>query len=193
MPRSRQTEENMAIYISFSSPITQVTTENLLGLLGQQACAGVDEVHLALSTPGGSVMLGINAYNVMRAMPFKLITYNVGNVNSIGNVVFLAGTERYACETSSFMFHGVGFDSNGTQRFEEKHLRERLDGILNDQKLIGDIIRDRTNINAKEVRALFRAAATKGTAYAIHKGIISSVRPFIVPQGSQFLQLVFKG
>ena len=138
-------------------------------------------------------MQGINAYNIMRAMPFKLITYNVGNVNSIGNVLFLAGEERYACETSSFMFHGVGFDVNGTTRFEEKHLRERLDGILNDQKLIGDIIRNRTNINAKEVKALFRQAATKGTAYAIEKGIISEVRPFVVPQGATFLQLVFKG
>ncbi len=40
-------------------------------------------------------------------VPYKLITHNVGNVDSIGNVIFLAAEERYACSTSTFMFHGV--------------------------------------------------------------------------------------
>jgi ATP-dependent Clp protease protease subunit len=181
-----------AAYISFSNDINQVTTENLLGLLGQQAMARVNEVHLAISTNGGGVINGMNAYHVMRALPFKLITYNVGNVNSIGNVVFLAGEERYAVETSSFMFHGVGLNVPANMRLEEKFLRERLDSILNDQKLIGDVIRDRTNIGAKEIKRLFRQAASKGTQYALDKGIIHDIRPFVVPQGSQFFQLVFK-
>ena len=55
-------------------------------------------------------MNGMNLYNVMRAMPFKLITHNVGNVDSIGNAIFLAGVARYACPHSTFMFHGVGFN-----------------------------------------------------------------------------------
>lgn len=183
----------MAIYVSFSNVVNQVTTENLLGLLAQNASNGVDEVHLALSTPGGSVMNGLNAYNVMRALPFKLITYNVGSVNSIGNVLFLAGEERYACPISSFMFHGVGFDVNAGIRLEEKLLRERLDSILNDQQRIGEVIRHRTNIKANEVKRLFLQAATKDTAYALEKGIIHAVREFKVPAGSQLLQLVFKG
>jgi ATP-dependent Clp protease protease subunit len=114
----------------------------------------------------------------MRALPFKLITYNVGNVNSIGNVVFLAGEERYAVETSSFMFHGVGLNVPANMRLEEKFLRERLDSILNDQKLIGDVIRDRTNIGAKEIKRLFRQAASKGTQYALDKGIIHDIGHF---------------
>lgn len=41
-----------------------------------------------LSTPGGSVMNGLNLYNVLRALPFKIITHNVGNVDSIGMQLF---------------------------------------------------------------------------------------------------------
>jgi ATP-dependent protease ClpP protease subunit len=47
-----------------------------------------------LSSPGGHVMLGMNLYNVLRALPIKLTTHNVGNVDSIGNAVFLAGNPR---------------------------------------------------------------------------------------------------
>jgi ATP-dependent protease ClpP protease subunit len=53
------------------------------------------------------VAQGINIYNVLCGMPFKLVTHNVGNVDSIGDVVFLAGETRYACAHSTFMFHGV--------------------------------------------------------------------------------------
>ena len=183
----------MPVYISFSAAVNQNSTEQLLGFLAAQVNAQIDEVHLALSTPGGSVMNGLNAYNVMRAMPFRLITYNVGSVNSIGNVLFLAGEERYACAISSFMFHGVGFDAPAGVRFEEKILRERLDSILNDQQRIGDVIRGRTNINAKEVKRLFLQAATKDADYALEKGIIHAVREFQVPPGAQLFQLVFQG
>jgi ATP-dependent protease ClpP protease subunit len=34
-------------------------------------------------------------------MPFRLVTHNMGKVDSIGNAVFLAGEQRYACPQST--------------------------------------------------------------------------------------------
>jgi hypothetical protein len=56
----------------------------------------------------------------------------MGNIDSIGNAIFLAGKTRKACTHSTFMFHGVGFDIH--QRLEEKNLREGLDSILATQR-----------------------------------------------------------
>jgi ATP-dependent protease ClpP protease subunit len=39
-------------------------------------------------------MNGLTTYNFLRAMPFTLINHNIGNVDSIGNVILLAGQER---------------------------------------------------------------------------------------------------
>jgi len=83
-----------AVYISFSAEINPNTTESLIAAMANCANQGVSRVHLLLSTPGGNVMNGMNLYNVLRGMPFKLITHNVGNVDSIGNAVYLAGEER---------------------------------------------------------------------------------------------------
>ena len=61
-------------------------------------------------------MNGMNLYNVLRGLPRDLTIHNVGNVGSIGNAIFLAGSKRYACAHSTFMFHGVGFNSPGGTR-----------------------------------------------------------------------------
>src|SRR5690242_17937697 len=133
------------------------------------------QVVLLLSTPGGVVMNGMNLYNVLRALPFKLTTHNVGNVDSIGNAIFLAGEERYACPHSTFMFHGVAAGLPQMQA-ESKFLRERLDSIMSDVKRIGDIIVERTRIKQDEVGELFGEAQTKDAAFAVGRGIVHDVR-----------------
>ncbi len=182
----------MPVFVSFSADIAPQTTETLIAVLGEQANKGVDEVYLMLSTPGGSVMNGLNLYNVLRAFPFKLITHNVGNVDSIGNAIFLAGEERYACPHSTFMFHGVGFDITVGHRLEEKLLRERLETILQDQRRIGSIIRDRTTLNDRQISSLFREARTKDAGYALNVGIVHDNRDVHIPPGSPVISLVFQ-
>lgn len=185
------------IYMSFMSEIAPVTAQALMGQIGQilnkrnDGQNDHDELHLLLSTPGGQVREGLAIYNLLRSLPIKVITYNVGSVNSIGNVIFLAGEERYAAPTSSFMFHGVGFDIQN-QRFEEKDVRERLESLKNDQKLISDVIADRTNIDAEETHKLFLEAAFLRADDAITKGIIHDVTDIKVPNGAPFVQFVFK-
>ena len=180
------------VYVSFSAEINMNTSESLIALMSQYASQGVKEVYLLLSTPGGQVMNGMNLYNVLRAMPFKLVTHNVGNVDSIGNAVFLAGEERYASPHSTFMFHGVGFNAQPGQRLEEKFLRERLDGLIADQKRIGSIIEERTNLGKDEVAELFLEAKTKDAAYAIGCGIVHEVKDVSIPVGSPVVSLVFQ-
>lgn len=145
------------VYVSFSAEINPSTTETLINAMANLANKEVQKVYLAISTLGGSVMNGINLYSVLKGMPFELTIHNVGNVSSIGNAVFLAGTKRYAISNAVFMFHGVGFDIQN-QRFEQKQLQEKLDGLLSDQNRIGDIITNNTNLNKRQVAQLFKQA-----------------------------------
>jgi len=124
-------------------------------------------------------------------MPLKLTTHNVGSVNSIGNAVFLAGSPRYACANSNFMFHGVGFNIQQT-RLEEKLLRERLSTILSDQARIGFIIKERTQLDTKEIEGLFGEAKTMDATQAASKGIIDEIREVQIPEGATIQSLVFK-
>lgn len=180
------------VYISFSAEIVPKTAESLIGLFANLANQNVPHVYLMLSTPGGAVMSGLNIYNVMRGLPFEITAHNVGNVDSIGNAIFLAGSKRYACPHSTFMFHGVGFDIQSPIRLEEKFLRERLDAIDADQRRIGQIIEERTHLTREQVNGLFLEAQTKDAAFAVGCGIVHEVRDVQVPPGGPIVSLVFQ-
>jgi ATP-dependent Clp protease protease subunit len=180
------------VYISFSAEIIPHTTEALIALISEQVNIGVKNVHLLMSTPGGSVMNGMNLYNFLRALPLELTTHNIGNVDSIGNAVFLAGARRYACANSTFMFHGVGIDLNGPLRLEEKLLQEKLDAVLADQKRIGAVIEERTRIEKDAIADLFHEAKTKDAAFAARYGIIDEIRNVKIPPGGPIRALVFQ-
>jgi hypothetical protein len=94
-------------YINFSAEVNPTTTEQLIAtctnLLGQ----GFNSLYFLFASAGGSVMHGLTIYNVLGGLPAKIIFHNVGNVDSIGNAVFLPemrGTRvliRPSCFTAS--------------------------------------------------------------------------------------------
>jgi ATP-dependent Clp protease, protease subunit len=180
------------VYITFSAEIVPKTTESLIATFANLVGQGFREFHLLLSTPGGAVMCGMNLYNVLRGLPIQLTTHNVGNVDSIGSAVFLAGETRLACPHSTFMFHGVGIDVSSPVRLEEKILRERLGAILSDQRRIGTILEERTRLTPEQVGTLFLEAQTKDATFAVGCGIVDEIRDVQIPEGSPVVSLVFQ-
>jgi ATP-dependent Clp protease, protease subunit len=180
------------VYFSYSAEFDIKTTESFIAMMANLCNEGVRHVYLMLSSPGGLVMNGMNVYNFLRALPIELTTHNVGNVDSIGNAVFLAGTKRYACANSTFMFHGVAFQMEGVQQFDEKRLREHLAAVQADQKRIGSIIEERTKLSHGAVETLFLEASTKDAAYAVGCGIVDEIRDVQIPAGAPIVSLVFQ-
>lgn len=120
-PQQQQLPQIQTVYVSFSAEINANTTESLIALLSDLSNKGTQRVYLMLSTPGGSVMHGITLYNVLRAFPFRLTTHNVGNVDSIGNAIFLAGEERLASPHSTFMFTEWDWTSASRNGWRKNH------------------------------------------------------------------------
>ena len=182
----------MIVYVSFSAEININTTEQLLGAVFDQVNAGATGIYLLLSTPGGFVDQGVNAYNVLNGLPVPLTTHNTGHVDSVGNAVFLAGKHRVACPHATFMFHGVSWDFPEPTRMDGKKARETLDSIQVSQDRIAGIVRDETSLECEEINGLFLEAQTKDTAFACKKGIIQKVAPVSIPAGAPLIQLVFQ-
>ncbi len=104
------------VCISFVSEISPLTAPVLITTLGEIVNDKHDEIHFFLSIPGGSVQDGSAMYNFIKSLPAPLIAYNIGQVNSIRNVVYQSGQRRTACASSSFMFHGVGVNAQPNMR-----------------------------------------------------------------------------
>jgi ATP-dependent Clp protease protease subunit len=179
-----------ATYISFSGPINQMSTQLVISQVVGLVTQGVTDIHLLMSTPGGEVMSGITLYNTLRGLPIHLTTHNVGNVDSIGTAVYLAGERRLACAQATFMFHGVGFATNGIQQFQERRLLEHLEALRADQGRINAILQERSKLTAEECERLTLQQQTKDSSYAVGHGIAHRVQAVHVPLGSRLVSMV---
>jgi ATP-dependent protease ClpP protease subunit len=128
-------------------------------------------------------MHGVNAYNILLALPFNLTTHNAGNVDSIGNAMFLAGNERIACPHSTFMFHGAGWSAPGTI-FDVKATQERLDSLNSDQARISSIITSRSGVTPAMVEGFFQSAKVLTADDALTHGLATSVGDISIPEGA---------
>src|ERR1700693_1950735 len=108
-----------SVYGVFQSIIDVKTSQQLISTVSQLINQGATSIELLLSTPGGEVSSGLTIYNFLNSIPIPINTHNIGNVDSIGNAMFLAGATRKACKHSTFMFHGVGFSAQNIY-LEEK-------------------------------------------------------------------------
>jgi ATP-dependent protease ClpP protease subunit len=174
------------------SEVNTTTMEGLLGVVAHHVNAGVKTIHLLLSTPGGQVNCGISAYNVLKALPVELVTWNTGTVDSIGNVIYLSGARRYAAKNSRFMFHGVSMSLGAEVSLPEKDLRELMSAVQSDNALISGIIAERTNVDAQKLDSLFLEASFLSAQDAKAFDIVHEVRDVEVPPGAPVLQLTFQ-
>ncbi len=177
------------LFIWFSSGIDQTSVDTLINTLTNAYVQGIREVHLLLSTSGGGIMQGMTLFNYLCGMPIQLTTHNVGNVDSVGNVIFLAGHRRFACAHSTFMFHGVAFNTTAAGSFGEKHLSELLINVRSDQRRIANLIVERSRLTEQEVSAMFDLAATKSAAEAQACGIIHEIKDVSIPANAIVVSL----
>ena len=179
------------IYISFTSVVNEKTAEQFLGFVCNQVNQGIEKITLLLNSPGGQINYGFNIYNVLSGLPIELVTHNVGNTDSIGNVIFLAGNTRYACRTSTFMFHGAGLEIHKQTKLEQKNLKEFLSGLDADNKRIAEVVSSRTNIDAQKIRRWQGVGRTVDAEFAKEHGLVHDIKEVSIPQGVQVFQLVF--
>ena len=147
-------------YISLVGSIDEVAQNHLLETCYQCHHEGIQTVCLFMSTPGGDVNCGVTVYNVLKDMPFNLITHNVGIVASIGNVVFLAGEMRFAVPTGCFLFHEVSLSYTGDLIINRNQMDEWTDSIRYSEHQIGAVLRERTSFVDAEIKESFERQST---------------------------------
>lgn len=171
-------------YLMLTAAISQESMTNLVQHLVDLQLSGATKLTIGISSPGGNVVAGITMYNAIRSCPFPVVLHNIGNVDSIANAVFLAGTERLANESATFMFHGVGFDWNSSVRLEEKNLLELIDTVNAEHGRISQIVSAHSGLALDTCMALFKEQRTRGSAWAKDNGLISAIAEFKVPTGA---------
>lgn len=175
--------------IRFFAPVNAASTNTLQSAIDQRLGAGVTEFILLISSPGGTVLHGLTAYNYLKGLPAQLITHNCGSVDSIGVVLFCAGSRRLSVPHARFLLHGVsaGFDQGA--RLEEKQLEERLKGLQIDMLNIARVIASNTGKTEQEVNQAMLDRTTLDPSDAREWGLVHSIESALFQQGSDIIAI----
>ena len=171
-------------YIHFARGIAHPSVHELPLLMQQlNEKDGAEEFTVLISSGGGQVAAGIDAYNLIRALPFKITMHNIGQVNSVANIIFLSASIRKATSISTFLFHSVGKDFHDKIRFEERRTRELLESLRRDNHSLASIIAARSKMKVNDVADLFREQHVKDSKWAKEKGLIQEIEDPKIPKG----------
>jgi ATP-dependent Clp protease protease subunit len=179
--------------IKFFAPIIDVTINALMDAVDQKMREGKREFILLISSPGGSVLHGLSAYNYLKGLPAKVTTHNFGSVDSIGVILFCGGSTRLSVPQARFVLHGVSSNFQANMSLEEKQLEERLKGLRIDTENIAKVISATTGKSIEDVTQAMLDRTTLNPEEAKAWGLVHEIQVGLFPSGAEVIPIHFQG
>jgi len=180
------------VVIRFFAPVIDATVNALMNTVDQRMKQGIKDFVILISSPGGSVIHGLSAYNYLKGLPASITTHNFGSVDSIGIVLYCAGSQRLSVPQARFLFHGVNVQFRGEQNLDEKLLEERLKGLRIDMENIAKVIAANTGKSAKDVTDAMFERVTLNPEEAQSWGLVHGIKSELFEAGSEVIAIQFE-
>jgi ATP-dependent protease ClpP protease subunit len=180
------------VVIRFFAPVIDATVNALMSAVDQRMKQGTKDFVILISSPGGSVIHGLSAYNYLKGLPASITTHNFGSVDSIGIVLYCAGSKRLSVPQARFLFHGVNVQFRGEQNLDEKLLEERLKGLRIDMENIAKVVAANTGKSAKQVTDAMFERITLNPEEAQSWGLVHEINSKLFEEGSEVIAIQFQ-
>jgi len=180
------------VVIRFFAPVIDATVNALMSTVDQKMKQGIKDFIILISSPGGSVIHGLSAYNYLKGLPASITTHNFGSVDSIGIVIYCAGSRRLSVPQARFLFHGVSAQFRGEQNLEEKLLEERLKGLRIDMENIARVIAASTGKNDEDITDAMIERTTLNPEEAQSWGLVHEIKSELFEAGSEVIAIQFQ-
>ena len=177
------------VVIRFFAPVIDATVNALMSAVDQKMKQGTKEFIILISSPGGSVIHGLSAYNYLKGLPASITTHNFGSVDSIGIVIYCAGSKRLSVPQARFLFHGVNVQFRGEQNLDEKLLEERLGGLRIDVENIAGVIAANTGKSTKDITDAMIERMVLNPEQAQSWGLVHEIKSELFEVGSEVIAI----
>lgn len=176
-------------YVKFFAPVMQDSINVLMQVVDRKLSQGAKKMGLLISTPGGDVFQGISAYNYLKGVPLEITTHNFGSADSIGVVLYCAGSKRLSVPHARFLLHGVMCNFQGPISLEEKQLEERLKGLQIDMGNIARIIADTVKGDKQKILNDMLNRTTLYPEEAISYGLVHEIQSELFEPNSELISI----
>ena len=180
--------DNTGIYIDFSLSLTTITARVLIDTLVKNVPDDIDELHLLINSPGGSVPVALGLANFLESLPCKLITHNISRCDSAAIILFAAGKERICVPEGTFFAHSVNIELSGQYSLDS--LRMEYLKLQQDYKSILAYLSRKTSIS---FRCWRNYMTEKGHVFsaqeALTRGLATRIEELRIPQHTSLLTI----
>ena len=177
------------VVVRFFAPVMDATVNALMSAVDQRMKQGTRDFIILVSSPGGSVVHGLSAYNYLKGLPASITTHNFGSVDSIGIVIYCAGSKRLSVPQARFLFHGVNVQFRGEQNLDEKLLEERLGGLRIDVENIAGVIAANTGKSTKDITDAMIERMVLNPEQAQSWGLVHEIKSELFEAGSEVIAI----
>ncbi len=182
-----------AFYVKFFAPVNADSINALMQAIDRKLSQGAKHMGLILSTPGGDVFQGLSVYNYLKGIPLEITTQNFGSLDSIGVVLYCAGSRRLCVPNARFLLHGVMVNFFTPVSFEEKQLDERLKSLQLDMGAIARIIASTVHKDPQLVLSDLRAHTTLFPEQAVQYGLVHEIKSVLFESGAEVISIQMGG
>ena len=181
--------QQQTFYVKFFAPVIPETVAALMQVVDGKLQQGARKMGLLISTPGGDVFQGLSVYNYLKGIPLEIVTHNFGSADSVGVVLFCAGTHRLSVPHARFLLHGVMCNFPQPMSLEEMQLEERLKGLQIDTGNIARIVADTVKKDRKEILEAMRSRTTLYPEEAVRYGLVHEIKSDLFPPGAEVISI----
>lgn len=161
-------------FVEFNPKTVSTLRDQISNAVYQQ---GAEKINIAFSSTGGSLDVGFSLYNFLRSLKRPITTINMGSVESIAMIPYLAGDIRLALSTSKFLIHGMHWTFNA-QPVSYQTLKESFASLNSDMERYVSIFDERTGKGQKKLdckKCLNDDPMVLSSGEAIDYGIVQTI------------------
>ena len=180
------------IYFHFYNDINTVIANKFVQFVSDAiATHKPTHIYFFISSNGGQVDAGFVIYNYIISLKpgINVTMHNVGSIDSIANIIFICGHQRYTTPYSSFLYHGVNYTFVGPQSFIQ--ITEALSQVSGMEDRIIGILANNTQLTITDLKSLFQQGQSKDASFALSKGIVQEIKETSLSPGDIFLVMNF--
>ncbi|EEI47924.1 MAG TPA: Clp protease [Proteus vulgaris] len=178
----------MVFVINFLCPVTQNTISQLQDRCLTAIANGATEIKIHISSQGGDIAAGFTAYNFLKSLPVNVTTHNISNVESIANIIYLAGSKRLINPMARFLLHPFHWGLGGLQSVDHERLREWVLSLDNDLERFINVMN--TECSQQDWRGIIKASTIYNSSDAIELNIASEISDASIESTDKLLWVI---